>query len=85
MLLPKSAFALYNREATNLYESSDTWSRRNRHIYAQVIDIKEQKIVWYALVITKSWTTTEIDLFKSNVGDSASDMASMIINSLKAD
>ena len=82
MLMPKTVFGLYNREATYLYESSDTWSRRNRQIYAQVIDVKEQKIVWYAMVTTKSWTTTEIDLYKNNLGASASDMAVSIVNSL---
>lgn len=82
MLMPKTVFGLYNREATYLYESSDTWSRRNRHIYAQVIDVKEQKIVWYAEVTTKSWTTTEIDLYKNDLGASASDMAISIVNSL---
>lgn len=82
LALPASAFGLYNREATNLYESSDTWSRRNRHIYAQIIDLKEQKITWYALITSKLWTTTEVDLYKNSLSTVASDIAVSIVGSI---
>lgn len=82
MTLPSNAYGLYNREATLLYESSDSWSRRNRQIYAQIIDIKRQQIVWYALIGSKTWTTTEAALYNKELRSVAESMANAILQAM---
>ena len=80
--IPMDSFVLYNREATYLYESSDTWTRRNQKVFAQIIDVKQQRIVWYAYLSTKKWTTTEVALYTKVLASMARDMANSVVNNI---
>lgn len=81
--MAEGAYGLYNREARYLYESSDTWSRRNRKVYAQIIDIRRQRIVWYGYFSSKTWTTTEVALYSKVLRAAATEMASAIVTRIK--
>lgn len=83
LTMAEGAYGLYNREARYLYESSDEWSRRNRKVYAQIIDIRRQRIVWYAYLSSKTWTTTEVALYTKVLRTAASDIAGAIATRIK--
>jgi len=83
--LPDSAYNFYNRESIYLYKADDSWTLRNRTLYLQVIDVKLQKIVWYAEIVSKTWTVDDVDMYMNAINSATKYIASRMVTKMKLD